>query len=258
MKIRKHICIFLALLLLDPNVGLALNVHYCGENIASVSLENFYQSNNLEIDCCGKEIKKSACCNDKKIKIEKKSDNSIVKIFSFEVQQPFNIAEWKSIQVSNLSNSTIDNNVINYNLNELLGCSSRNNIFTLGFFVGSRGCTGCVSTSFEYNTFCGSGTPSDVADIGNGGTNTTAIAYNSLFVSTDPFNQHIDRLFQLSSGSIARTAGLNGGQCGIFGGSSPYVLAGQPSVPIITQFDAGSSANSGSPLQVTLTIKANN
>ncbi|WP_309608400.1 HYC_CC_PP family protein [Flavobacterium sp.] len=104
MKIRKHICIFLALLLLVPNVGLALNVHYCGENIASVSLENFYQSNNLEIDCCGKEIKKSACCNDKKIKIEKKSDNSIVKIFSFEVQQPFNIAEWKSIEVSNLSN----------------------------------------------------------------------------------------------------------------------------------------------------------
>ena len=106
MKITKHISIFLAILLLVSNVGLAFNVHYCGGNIASVSLENFSKNNNSEIDCCGKEIKKSSCCNDKKIKIEKKSDNSIVKTFSFEIHQPFNIIEWKSIKVVDFSSFT--------------------------------------------------------------------------------------------------------------------------------------------------------
>lgn len=104
MKIRKHICILLATLLLVSNVGLAFNVHYCGGNIASVSLENFFDSKNSELDCCGKESKKPFCCNDKKIKIEKKLDNSIVKTFSFEVPHLFYISEWKSIQVGNLYN----------------------------------------------------------------------------------------------------------------------------------------------------------
>jgi hypothetical protein len=40
MNFKKQISIFLAILLLVSNVGLAFNVHYCGGEIASVSLNS--------------------------------------------------------------------------------------------------------------------------------------------------------------------------------------------------------------------------
>ncbi|MFM9988203.1 HYC_CC_PP family protein [Flavobacterium sp.] len=97
MRIRKHISILLAVLLLVSNVGLAFNVHYCGGEIASVSLKNPFFNQNTEDSCCGVVEKKSNCCNDKVLKFDKKSDNSIVKLVSFQIDTPFVFQEWKPI-----------------------------------------------------------------------------------------------------------------------------------------------------------------
>ena len=97
MRIRKHISILLAMLLLVSNVGLAFNVHYCGDEIASVSLKNPFFNQNIEDDCCGVVEKKSNCCNDKVLKFDKKSDNSIVKIVSFQIDSPFIFQDWKPV-----------------------------------------------------------------------------------------------------------------------------------------------------------------
>lgn len=83
------------MLILVSNVGLAFNVHYCGDKIASVSLAS--QNDFAKKDCCDKAEKKSPCCKDKKVKLEKKSDNSVVKTFSFQLEVPFASYTWKPI-----------------------------------------------------------------------------------------------------------------------------------------------------------------
>jgi hypothetical protein len=95
VKISKHIAILLSVLLLVSNVGLAFNVHYCGGKMASVSLVS--QKSNADKDCCGKSEKKSSCCKDKKIKLEKKTDNSVLKTFSFQLEIPFTVYAWQPI-----------------------------------------------------------------------------------------------------------------------------------------------------------------
>jgi hypothetical protein len=91
MKFKKHISIFLAVLLLVSNVGLAFNVHYCGGEISSISLNSTLQSVQNEKGCCGKKIisKKDSCCKDKKIVFQKKTDNGVVKSFSFQFDYAF-------------------------------------------------------------------------------------------------------------------------------------------------------------------------
>jgi len=85
----------LSALILVSNVGLAFNVHYCGDSVASVSFSS-YQKEDIDKDCCGNKIEKSACCKDKKIQIQKKSDNSIVKNFSFQLEIPFVVYHWNA------------------------------------------------------------------------------------------------------------------------------------------------------------------
>lgn len=79
MVFKKHISLLLTILLLVSNLGLAFNVHYCGNEIESVTLRSA-PSTNEEVDsCCGVVEKESQCCNDKVIKAEIKSDLIIVK-----------------------------------------------------------------------------------------------------------------------------------------------------------------------------------
>jgi hypothetical protein len=98
MNFKKQISIFLAILLLVSNVGLAFNVHYCGDEIASVSLNFTLPSLKSEKGCCEtKSSKKDSCCKDKKIVVQKKTDNGIVKSFSFQFGYAFVVPEYNPI-----------------------------------------------------------------------------------------------------------------------------------------------------------------
>ena len=84
MIFRKHISILLTVLLLVSNLGLAFNVHYCDDEIASITLSTVHSAQKAEKDCCGIVEKDSKCCKNKIIKAEIKSDQLIVKSLSFE------------------------------------------------------------------------------------------------------------------------------------------------------------------------------
>lgn len=83
MQFKKHITLWLALLILVSNVGLAINVHYCDNQIASVSF-NAAKTIDIEEDCCGVVEKATHCCKDKVVFLQKKSDQAIVKSFYYD------------------------------------------------------------------------------------------------------------------------------------------------------------------------------
>ncbi len=85
MKIQKQLCLFLAFFVLVSNVGFALKVHYCDDQIASISF-NADSPSNIDEDCCGVAQKVLHCCKDKVVLIQKKSDQAVVKSFAFEWQ----------------------------------------------------------------------------------------------------------------------------------------------------------------------------
>jgi hypothetical protein len=83
MIFKKHISILLTFFLLVSNLGLAFNVHYCEDEISSITLRTAPTSQEILDECCGIVEKESQCCNDKVIKAETRSEQVIVKVLSF-------------------------------------------------------------------------------------------------------------------------------------------------------------------------------
>ncbi len=97
MIFKKHISLFLVFFLLVSNIGLAFDVHYCGGEVASVTLKTGFESEDFEINCCGAKGEKAACCKDKVVHFQKKSDNLLLKVFSFTVDVPFLFEQWDPV-----------------------------------------------------------------------------------------------------------------------------------------------------------------
>jgi hypothetical protein len=105
MNLKKQISVFLSILLLVSNVGLAFNAHYCGGKLASVTLNSPLPSLNEEKECCDKVVsKKDSCCKDKKIVVEKKTDNGVFKTFSFQLDCTFILPETTTFDFAVASN----------------------------------------------------------------------------------------------------------------------------------------------------------
>ncbi len=100
MYFRKQICSLLAVLLLVSNIGFAFNVHYCGDEIASVSLKSTFSSNNTEKNCCGVVEIKSHCCKNKVFHFQKKSESSIFNVFTFNSDILFLNQDWKPFLIT--------------------------------------------------------------------------------------------------------------------------------------------------------------
>jgi len=112
--------LFLAFLLLVSNAGLAFNVHYCGGKIASVS--SVFQGGKVcemeipvEKACCAKKIveTKKKCCSDKIVGF-KKSNDVVIKAFSFEIAAPFVIPVLKPLIFTAVSFSQKQQNTTYY------------------------------------------------------------------------------------------------------------------------------------------------
>jgi hypothetical protein len=113
MKFKRPICLLIAFFLLVSNTGMAFSIHYCGNELSSVSVgTSFVQK--TEKSCCGEVVeKKPHCCKDKVVRIQKKADYSIVKSFSFNLDVSFLIQQRNSIFVAGNSNFK-SNEVISY------------------------------------------------------------------------------------------------------------------------------------------------
>jgi hypothetical protein len=88
---------------------------------------------------------------------------------------------------------------------------------------------------------------------GNG--NQNGVSMESIFVGTT--GNSTDGQYQLKTDSPAKGTGLNGEDCGIFGGASPYHLSGLPKIPSIYLLSAPATSN-GNTLSVTISVKTNN
>lgn len=75
MRLKKVISAVLLFLILFSNLGLAVNVHYCHNKMASVSLG--YQVEEAcvieEKDCCAAQKDHKDCCSDSVVKAEKET-----------------------------------------------------------------------------------------------------------------------------------------------------------------------------------------
>ena len=95
MIFKKHLSILLTALLLVSNLGLAINVHYCADEIESITINVAPDSGKVVDECCGIVEEEPGCCNDKIIKAEIKSDQIIVKSLSFDPSLHSVIYDWK-------------------------------------------------------------------------------------------------------------------------------------------------------------------
>ena len=100
MQFKKFISLFLAILLFVSNFGLAFNVHYCGDKIASISsvfstVETSKKENSFTKDCCclKEDNIKDSCCKNKVFDLKKDTKDVIIKTFSFQIDAPFVIVK---------------------------------------------------------------------------------------------------------------------------------------------------------------------
>jgi len=77
-------------------------------------------------------------------------------------------------------------------------------------------------------------------------------------VFVGPDGNSTDGQWQLERGSPALETGINGEDVGMFGGSSPYMLSGIPSLPHIYFLSAPSVGSATDGLQVRLKVKSTN
>ncbi|NGY36143.1 hypothetical protein FQU23_001295 [Flavobacterium sp. XN-5] len=111
MKFKKHISLLLAIFLLVSNMGMAVNVHYCGGEIASIApvyLKSSSVEQTKEKGCCSSVSEsKESCCMDKVVQLQKKSDNFVVKTFFFNIATAVLTPEWSPIIYAGTSNFKI-------------------------------------------------------------------------------------------------------------------------------------------------------
>lgn len=97
MKFQKITSLFLAFFLFVSNIGLAMNVHYCGDEIASISINSLSNFNDVEESCCGIVERPSHCCKDKVVLLEKKTDHATVFTAQLDSANVFIYKEWQHI-----------------------------------------------------------------------------------------------------------------------------------------------------------------
>lgn len=96
MCCKKITSLFLAVLLLVSNFGLAVNVHYCGGKIAAVSsafttIQSIEKPVSSFQECCciKKGDKKNECCKNKVVDLKKETKEVAATSFSFQIEAPF-------------------------------------------------------------------------------------------------------------------------------------------------------------------------
>jgi hypothetical protein len=110
--------------------------------------------------------------------------------------------------------------------------------------------TGSFSNCELFNNVCSS----TQMPAGNG--NQLNINMNDVFVCySNCTGFSTDGRYQLKAGSPALGAGSNGEDCGMFGGTDPYILSGMPPIPAIYYFNYNFNS---STINVDMKVKSHN
>jgi len=82
------------------------------------------------------------------------------------------------------------------------------------------------------------------------------VSTNSIFL--DASGNSTDGRWRLRPGSPAIGAGIDGVDCGMYGGPEPYIRSGVPPIPLFTKFVTTGVGSNTTPLQVTVSMQSNN
>jgi len=133
--------------------------------------------------------------------------------------------ESKNITIPNTSSALVEHNLFWGGSVTVANTVFQNNIMRTGTFVSTSNNT--VLHNIGNST-----------QFGNSNGNMTNIDMNYVFT----LSGSSDAIYTLAAGSPAIGGGLNGVDCGIFGGASPYVLSGMPEgIPSVYEFNAPAS-----------------
>jgi hypothetical protein len=166
---------------------------------------------------------------------------------------------------NNANRISIQNCILNtrYNSNSIrnLNSSLVSNCIMWGFYY-TRNSTvsNCLLDQdiFDVSTCTFNNCFSRINTLPTGNGNQNDIDFNNVFIVNTGRPDAPDANYQLSVGSPARGAGINGTDIGPFGGANPYVLSGQPPIPIITNLVSPPSGNNNAPLNVKISVRSNN
>ncbi len=122
MQFKKHISLFIALILLVSNSGLAFNVHFCEGKIASIS--SIFSKEEVckmlikkEKACCVKlESSHKKCCSDKKVNLKNKTEKSIIKTISFDLDS-FYFCLQRELKINNFTQPSYNYSNVGYSFN---------------------------------------------------------------------------------------------------------------------------------------------
>ena len=134
-----------------------------------------------------------------------------------------------------------------------------NNIFSSGFSLGTFLIQNNIQLDPASPITCGSCVIQDNIStgttFGNTNGNQENVPGSGIFTGTGS----TDGQWQLAPGSPAKGAGVGGTDCGIFGGTTPYVLSGIPSIPsIYTLTSSGGTTVPGLTMPITISTRGNN
>ena len=194
-----------------------------------------YINSNVGNIIVGQNYMTTAWTNNQVIRISDNSQNILISNNYIE-NTPTN---GKAMEINSTSSVVIKNNVIKGNIISY-NSNIQNNIMREGTFTGSNN---IVLNNIGHSTQFGSS---------NG--NQTNVNIPNLFVGTGS----TDGQWQLKQGSLAIGAGVDGVDCGMFGGVTPYVLSGLPSIPAIYFFDAPSAGSNSKGLPIHIKVKSHN
>ena len=103
MSFKKSTSLILIFFLLVSNMGMALNVHFCEGKLASISSaykveETCKMPKSSGKKCCAeKDADHKKCCSDKELDLKKKTEEVVVKTFSFQIDMPSLVEDWKPL-----------------------------------------------------------------------------------------------------------------------------------------------------------------
>ncbi|MBN2698492.1 MAG: hypothetical protein JXR52_06670 [Bacteroidales bacterium] len=158
-----------------------------------------------------------------------------------------------SVSLNNSSNAIITNNVVGLVLDNVYNSEIKNNII-LSQQYSDPVSAGNSSNSIAFNLLPGNLPAGNLGpgNIGNVNMSTVFAGYPEQGGHTS------DSRFQLKPDGPAVGAGEGGTDCGMFGGSLPYVLSGLPAVPRIYEAVVPTAGSAVSGLPVIIKARSQN
>lgn len=205
--------------------------------------------------------------------------NQLISAKNVKIKQCFISDLNGSVHNNQIDNFIIHNNIFEGNIESIYsqGLVYNNTFGVKHIQCGSQGAV----SSLMYNNIIIPEKEYDSSPICGGNKSTTTSFYHNL-VMVDDFNTNdtsnlevsnfssvfvgyptnngsgVDGRWKLSQNSPAKNAGVNGEDCGAFGGSEPYIENGLPAGPIITEVIAPAGAAAGQTITIQVKAKTQN